>query len=73
MSYRANIVGQEHTVADEIFTDESMEKYEAGDPYFIDLYEQINEAFPWKFHTMDCHRPARALADKIYKLDRQTN
>jgi hypothetical protein len=56
MSYRAEIFGKEHTVADEIFDDETIVKYEAGDLYFVELYNQINEVFPEKYILMEEHR-----------------
>ena len=43
-----------HTMADKIFDDEAYEKYKAGDPYFVKLYEQINEVLPMKFGRCLC-------------------
>ena len=47
-------VMKEHTMADRIFDDEAYEKYKAGDPYFIELYEQLNDVFPMKFGSPLC-------------------
>ena len=52
MSYRSEVFGQEYTVADQIFDDESIKEYEAGNSYFVELYEQINEVFPEKFRNI---------------------
>lgn len=46
MSYRAEIVGQYHTVADEIFCDVMIKKYEAGEEFYVELYNETNRLFP---------------------------
>jgi len=46
MSYRSEIIGQFHTVADVIFCDELIKKYEAGEEFFVELYNETNELFP---------------------------
>jgi hypothetical protein len=53
MSYREKIIGQYHTMADEIFDDDAIIKYEAGDEYFVELYNQINKILPERLHTLE--------------------
>jgi len=58
MNYRAFLVGQEHTMADEIFDNEMTEKYETGDQYYVELYEMINKELPDKVKLLDLFTPS---------------
>ena len=49
MSYRANILNQEHTIADEIFCDIMIRKYESGEIFYVELYNDTNRLFPGKY------------------------
>ena len=41
-----------YTAADEIFDEGSIEKYKSGDPYFVELYNQLNIIFPEKVRSI---------------------
>jgi len=44
--------GSIYTAADEILDETSLDKYKAGDPYFVELYNQLNIIFPEKFRRI---------------------
>ena len=46
------LIGYKHTVAESIFDDDMMAKYEAGEQYYVELYNLTNEIFPEMITTI---------------------
>jgi len=61
MSYRAEICGKEYTFADEIFCDVMIKKYEAGENYYVELYNELNELFPIVMKDNEYYTPGGSL------------
>jgi len=61
MSYRAEIIGQEYTFADEVFCDVMIKKYEAGESYYVELYNKLNDLFPDKHKDLSHHAPSKFI------------
>lgn len=59
MSYRAEIIGQPYTMADVIFCNEMIKKYEAGEEFYVELYNQTNKLFPGERKDITSFAPIR--------------
>lgn len=52
MSCTVNVTDQVYTFSDEIFCNEMIKKYEAGEEYYVELYNDLNKLFPMKLRDI---------------------